>query len=1542
MSEKKHDSDSSRDIAVVGYSGRFPGSRNVEKYWDNLKAGVEGISQLTDEELKDAGVPEQVIEHPNYVKAGGFIEDPEYFDAEFFGINAREAEVMDPQHRVVLECAWEALENSGYGGEFDGPIGVFVGGSLNSYLSRNLATNPEVLSAAGGYQVLIGNDKDFLATRISYKLNLTGPSLTIQTACSTSLVAIQVACQSLLTFQSDMALSGGVSLFFPQGTGYFYQEGMILSPDGHCRTFDAKAQGTLGGQGVGIVVLKRLEDALAGGDTIHAVVKGSAINNDGSSKVGYTAPSVDGQAEVIAMAQALAGVDPRAISYVEAHGTATPLGDPIEIAALTEVFRVSTEEKQFCAIGSVKSNIGHLDTAAGVAGFIKAVLALEHKQIPPSLHFENSNPQIDFANSPFYVNSELSEWPRNNGPRRAGVSSFGIGGTNAHVVLEEAPEQAPGRSARPDSLLVWSAQTERALEDMTENLAKYLRENSEAPLADVAYTLQIGRKTLPYRRTLVARNHEDAIVALSSGDSSMLDSRVQELRGRPVVFMFSGQGSQYPGMGEELYRSEPVFRDCVDYCSQQLKPDLGQDLREILYAETESPHEESELDLSQDELNQTWLTQPALFVVEYALAKLWMSWGLTPHAMIGHSIGEYVAATLSGVMLLEDALKIVTARGRLMHDLPAGSMLAVPLTRDKLADYLEGNIDVAAINSPSLCAVSGTSERIDELQSLLRSDDIESRRLHTSHAFHSAMMDPILDEFESVIKNVALNKPQIPYISNVTGTWMSEEDSADPAYWSAHLRGTVNFAEGIREILSESGPILLEIGPGNALCTFARQTTGSARGLDVYPTLPHAKDQTSGSEFALGALGGLWAAGASIDWAEFHKQEELRRIPLPTYPFQRQRFFVEPKAPSASELVKADGRKRENVAEWLYAPSWKRSTPVFFSVGEQLRWLIFLDDLGFGERVAKRLLDEGQDVVTATIGSTFQRASQDSYIINPLKRDHYDQIFSDLAESDRIPHRVVSFNNLITDLRRCSVNGESSPEAEFPYFYSLLYLGQSLAAQESTQAIVMSVISSQTQLVIGDEKIAPVVAMSLALCRVIPQEFPNLACRSVDIVLPEPAAAESMDIEAKLVAEISQSHIEPIVAYRGNARWTQIYEELSITSEPHSSRDLFVEGGTYIITGGLGSVGMLFASYLAENYKAKLVLVSRSEMPAPDLWDQWLDDHDDNDAASSKIDRIRGMKGAGAEVLVIAADVSDREQTQRVLNETSEEFGHVNGLIHAAGAVEGAFLSDMSAEYVCGQLEGKVRGLQWIEELIDDEDLDFCMLVSSLSSVLGGLGFSVYSAANLFLDATAQKHDRSDVTKWVSVNWDGWDFSQVSAESRPGAGAIASAMTPQESLEALDILQSVNGLSQIVVSTGDLNLKLAQWVAQDSTDRPGRQSDEMVLVEHARPELKSDYVPPENDVQEAVCEIWQQLLGLEKVGIHDSFFELGGHSLLGTQVLSRLQQRFELKLPLRAVFEAPTVAELAERIQVTLWQTEESSQPGRAEDGDDDTEELEF
>ncbi|MGD8991373.1 MAG: type I polyketide synthase, partial [Desulfobacterales bacterium] len=882
------------EIAIIGMSGRFPGAKNINEFWENIRDGVESITFFSDEDLLAAGITPEVLSNPNYVKARPVLDDIDAFDASFFGFSPKDAALMDPQLRLFIECVWSVLEVAGYDPEtYGGTIGVYAGASMSSYLIHNVCLNPNAHNLVKDVQCRVFNNLGSLATLIAYKLNLKGPCYSIQTFCSTSLVAVHMACQSLLDFECDMAVAGGASIIVPETSGYWYDEGFIVSPDGHCRPFDANAKGTIFGSGLGAVLLKRLDDALEEGDTIEAVIKGSATNNDGSLKVSFTAPSVAGQAEVIAEALANADIKSDTIGYIEAHGTGTALGDPAEVRALSQAFISGTQRNGFCALGSVKSNIGHLDASAGIAALIKTILAIKHGVLPPSLNFEIPNPDIDFENSPFFVNTQPREWKTNGYPRRAGVSAFGFGGTNAHVILQEAPPRDSSGMSRSHQLLVLSAKTPTALRTTMKNFLDHLKRQSGINLADVAYTLQVGRKAFSHRSIIVCQDVHQVIASIEAEDRQNILTTHQERRNPPVAFMFSGQGSQYVNMGSDLYHSEPLFREQIDLCSEKLSSQLGFDLRTILYPQN------GNFDQISQKLKQTYIAQPALFTIEIALAKLWMSWGIKPEVMVGHSIGEYVAACLAGVFSLEDALALVTKRGLLMQKLPPGSMLAVPLSEPEIQPFLGTHLSLATVNAPALCVVSGAKEAIANLEKQLAEQNVQSRNLYTSHAFHSKMMDPILQEFTKSIDGVRRHPPQIRFLSNVTGTWITPDEAMSPTYWAKHLRQTVRFSQCLIEMLKDKNRIFLEVGAGKTLTTLVKQHVGTDRKRIILSSLRHPNEKYSDVGFVLKTLGQFWLAGVQPDWSGFYKDEKRLRIPLPTYPFERNRYWIKGNKPEA-------------------------------------------------------------------------------------------------------------------------------------------------------------------------------------------------------------------------------------------------------------------------------------------------------------------------------------------------------------------------------------------------------------------------------------------------------------------------------------------------------------------------------------------------------------------------------------------------------------------------------------------------------------------
>ena len=1312
-------------IAIVGMGARFPGARTVGEFWANLRDGVESIRRLSDRELLAAGADPEVLRDPHYVKAASVLDGIELFDAPFFGFSPKDAAIMDPQHRVFLECAWEALENAGWcADQFPGSIGVFAGSGMNAYLMFHLLPNRELMSSAGLFLLKqTGNDKDVLATRVSYQLNLTGPSMTVQTACSTSLVAVHVACQSLLNRECDMALAGGVTIEIPHKHGYLYREGEILSRDGHCRAFDAESSGTVFGSGVGVVVLRRLADALADGDRIHAVILGSAINNDGARKVGYLAPSVDGQADVVAEALAVAEVPADTISYVETHGTGTPVGDPIEIAALTQTFRESTQARAFCAIGSLKTNIGHLDAAAGVAGLIKTVLSLEHKQLPPSLHFSQPNPHIDFAGSPFYVNSRLAEWKGGAVPRRAGVTSLGIGGTNAHVIVEEAPAMVVSGASRPWQVLTLSAKTASALDAAGGNLADHLTQHIGLNLADAAFTGHVGRKAFAHRRAVVCRTREEAIEALRGGATKQ-SFRGQEAARTGVAFLFPGQGAQYARMARGIYESEDVFRAEVDRCAELLQPHLGLDLRKLLFTADNTE--------ATAQLTETCIAQPALFTIEYALAKLWMSWGIRPAAMIGHSLGEFVAAHLAGVFSLEHALTAVAARGRLMQSAAPGAMLAVGIAEAAARVLAVGEISLASVNGAQQCVLSGPAAAIESLEKKLAADGVLTQRLQTSRAFHSPSMEPILEEFTAIMRACKLHAPRIPYISNVTGTWITAEEAADPAYWARHVRQPVRFADGLASVFQQAPAAMLELGPGRVLSGLASRHPAKTESVRIVSSMRSAQEPAEDAQLLVSALAQLWVAGVKVDWAGFHSAERRQRVELPTYPFERQRYWIE--APKPPNTPTADQPAPLAYYSLVWKPTELPATP-----GPRATWLIFLDALGVGTSIAKDLARAGHTVVTLMPADRFAKTGKHSYSLDPASRAHYDLLLDSLVAAGQVPGRILHLWSLVAP-GSTPTAAENLEAVQALSFYSLLYLVQTIGAHDLTPPISLGVVSNGLQSVAGEGIEHPERAVLLGPCKVIPKEFASIHTRSIDLEL---GAATAPDRAARqILAECAQDFgPTELVAYRGVGRWLESLEPASIDRAATRLR----QRGVYLITGGTGGIGLEIAEHLARTVQAKLVLVSRTGQP-------------------HRPDAIERLRKLGAEVEVVPADVTDLVAMRGVVAHALEKFGCIDGVLHAAGVLDDGLIQLKQKDAADRVLAPKVSGTLVLEQALAGVTTDFLVLFSSVSCYTAPVGQVDYIAANAFLDAFAAAR-RGQAKPWtVAISWGRWGETGMAAE----------------------------------------------------------------------------------------------------------------------------------------------------------------------------------
>jgi acyl transferase domain-containing protein/NADPH:quinone reductase-like Zn-dependent oxidoreductase/thioesterase domain-containing protein/NAD(P)-dependent dehydrogenase (short-subunit alcohol dehydrogenase family)/acyl carrier protein len=1677
---------SGTEVAVVGMAARFPGARNVQEFWRNLQNGVEATKFFTAEELRAAGESPERLADPAYVRAQASIDGVDQFDAGFFGFSPQDAAVMDPQHRILLEVAWEALESAGHHSEsFAGNIGVFAACGMNSYMMYNLLGNRRIMQTVGEWLVRhTGNDMNFLATRLSYEMNLKGPSMNVQTACSSALVAIHQASQSLLAGECDMALAGACTLHAFGRRGYLYRPGEILSPDGRCRPFDERASGTIFGSGAGMVVLRRLSDALADGDPVCAVLLGSAINNDGSMKAGYLAPGVEGQSKCITEALAASGVHPETIAYIEAHGTGTPVGDPIEAAALTVAYRRHTRKKGFCALGSVKSNIGHLGEAAGAAGFIKAVLALENRRIPPTLHFESPNPRLELESSPFFVNSQLREWPDANSPRRAGVTALGAGGTNCHVILEEAPRRGPSGDSRPYQLLTLSAATPAALEAAAANLAAHLKGHPDINLADTAFTLSTGRKAFPFRRAVVCANREEAIAALE-GKTSATPRQASDAG---VAFLFPGQGSQYRGMGGELYDREPVFRRHVDECAAILSPELGLDLRAAMFG-------------AEGDLTATALAQPALFTIEYALARLWMNWGVKPQAMLGHSIGEYAAAHLAGVFSLEDALALVAARGSLMQQTPAGAMLAVNLPVAEVERHMNGHaasgrLSLAAMNAPELSVVAGSHETIGELESSLAGEGAAYRRLHTSHAFHSAMMDPILDAFRDRVRQTTLRAPVLPFVSNVTGDWIRAEEATNPEYWVQHLRKPVRFAEGISTLLKNPNQVLLETGPGQTLSMLVREQP--VKPVVVVSSLRRANEEASDAAFLLKTCGQLWSAGVPVDWGAFWKREQRHRLALPAYPFQRQSYWIEPDKPEVIDAAVPEPRplrKQQDIANCFYRTCWKSTPPPPPSSEIKHAWLVFEDETGLAEALTERLaqapptplrlhivrpgdidslawmpvertapqegeveievratalnfadvlkaaevspeapfgmecagvvsalgpgvgewgigdevvaigpdshatrvirdarwiarkpaslsfeeavtlpaaymtawyalhhvggLKRGEKIlihaaaggvglaaleiaqaigaeVFATAGSEEKRAHLESLgvrrVFSSRTLDFADQIdcpvdvvlnsltgdfipkslgllgrggrFLEIGKKeiltpDQVPAGIVyaavdlvrmlrddpaAYGALLAEVVDKVRQGEWKPlprrvfpivetraafeymlqskhtgkvvlsvqepprqifsiragdkfrrhgEREFtirpsceadyqtlleslgetasqigavahlwnvtrnassgtwekqldPGFFSLTSIAKALGRLELARPLDFCVISNGLQDVAGETALDPAKALLLGPCRVIPREFENIRCRSIDVEAAARGSWQHRRLASQLAAEMESQSCDRTLAYRGSQRWVEAYEPALPAPNPIGGPGAGLrERGVYLITGGLGGIGLELAEHLARTVHARLILVGRT---LPD---------------ARKLERLQRCEALGGQVLIARADTADLRQMRQAVTEAHSVFGEIHGVFHLAGVLDDGLIQLKSAGAATAVLRPKVQGALVLEEIFEGAPLDFVVLFSSVSSVLGLEGQVDYTAANAFLDAFAQHLAKRSSARVVSIGWSAWKEVGMAAAAA-GEKTFRHMLSPSRDWILGE--HAINGAGAILPGTGYLEI----------------------------------------------------------------------------------------------------------------------------------------
>ncbi|UKD56908.1 amino acid adenylation domain-containing protein [Amycolatopsis sp. FU40] len=1345
-SEKPSDT----DIAVVGMACRYPGASSPEEYWRVLLEGLETISTATPDEIRAAGFGDDAFAE-DFVPRGGALAGIEYFDAGYFGYSPSEAALIDPQQRLFLECSAEALQRAGHDPEqFDGGIGVYAGVGHSDYMWNNTFVNQETVPNSNGAHLLISWDKDHMATRVSYKLNLRGPAMTVQTACSTSLVATHVAARALLSGECDMALAGGASILIPN-VGYKWVEGGIFSPDGHCRPFDAASQGTLPGSGVGVVVLRRLADALADGDPVHAVIRGSAINNDGSAKVGYTAPGVAGQVEVIRKALAAADVEPGSIGLIEAHGTGTVLGDPIEVTALTQAFTgPGPLPPASCALGSAKSNFGHLGTAAGVAGLMKAALAVEHGVVPPSLHFERPNPNTDLEGSPFFVSSEPAAFP-GEGPRRAGVTALGIGGTNAHVVLEQPPARQPSTPGRGWQVLPLSARSRGALETAAKELADHLAGTPDIDLADVAYTLQLGRTALDQRRVVLARTTAEAAGLARDGGEEFVRVRESGDAQSSWTLVLPGGFPVVPGRAAKLYWRLPVIRSAVDECSELLAPGLGADLREAVFL------------ASADEPVDPRFEHPARFVTLYALARGLVELGLRPDEIAASGAGELVAACLTGVLDLPQAVAVLLGQG-----------------------------------APEVGAA-----------------------------------------------------PETPWSSVACDGFVTEDELADPEFWTSGIWAGGDFGEVLEPLLDDPAQVLVVAG-ATAWAPGWEQPAGEL--VEVLP-----QDSADAEYDFAAALGRLWLSGATVRWKSLFEGQRRKRLLLPAYPFERSRYWLEPPADAKpSAIAVPAGERAADPADWFYAPSWKRAArPVAAGAGGT--WLVAGTDTIAGE-VAEL---GASRVIPVHWGRSFADLGEDGYLVDPESPADWESLVQALRDAGETPDRIVHGAGALD---------EDAAPGGYDSFLAVLFHARALA--KAGIAANLSVLAVSGLAIADEPRVAPERGMISGLLRVVAQEAPGLRCRFVDAA-PAGTGKRRSRLLGRLSAEVLAGE-EPCVAYRGEHRWVPGYAAIPL---PEAGSSMLRPDGCYLIVGGLGRMGSEIARELAG---ARIGLIRRS---AP---------------TADETRAIRELESAGSEVAAIAADVADEAAFGEAVARLEERLGRFDGVFHAAGVVSGDRLvpvAGATAESVRADLAAKADGAAVLARVFAGRELDFVFLCSSISSVLGGAGFGAYAAAAVYAELFAAQQSIAGETPWLAVAWDSW---------RAG-GKLG--LDGGEAREVLRRVLAADPLPQLVVSTGNLPARIAEAAGGPETGAAERETGETV---YPRPDLATEYLAPRDETERRIAGLWQGLLGIDRVGVRDNFFELGGHSLLAVRLVSALQAEFgDTTVSLATVLKATTVELLA-------------------------------
>lgn len=1458
-----------RDIAIIGTSCKFSKSENPAQFWENLKLGNELIEFYTDDELIKLGINKSIINNPRYVKIKNFIDNSDSFDYPFFNYTKDEANLMDPQIRILHQLVWSSMEDAGYNPlSYNDKIGMYMTASDNfNWIAHSLMSENESISPFFLSQI---SNKNFISSLISYNLNLKGPSVTIDTACSSSLTTVHLACRSLLLKECSIALAGGIKLNTNKNVGYEYQENMIFSKDGYCRTFDSESTGTTESQGGAVVVLKKLEEAINDRDNIYAVIRSTSINNDGKRKIGYTAPSVVGQSDCIKTAHKTANVPYNTISYIEAHGTGTKLGDPVEIEALNKSFNYDTSHK--CAIGSIKSNAGHLGNAAGIIGLLKTTLSIKNKMIPASLHFKNPNPEINFDNGPFYVNTILKKWEQiNNSPLRAGVSSFGIGGTNVHVILEEYEKIEKQSNQRPFQLIAYSAKTKSSLNNYTEKLKDFI--NAETfDLADLAYTLKTGRADFSYKNFIVCQDIKELLFKLNE---NIHDQIIIEKENRNLIFMFPGQGSQYFEMGKDLYYHEQDFKIIMDQGFKMLFDLTGDDYSKIIgYKSNEN--------IDKNLVNETQFTQPLLFLIEYALASLLLKWGIKPNYMIGHSLGEYVAACIAEVFSLKDALTLIVKRSQLMSEVEKGSMISIDASIDQVQELINGKLSIAAINSQTSSVVSGSQNDISDIVKVLNLNEISFSQLKTSHAFHSGMMDIVLDRYEQEFNKIKLSIPKLPFISNLTGKQILDNEAISPKYWARHLRETVNFKDGVDFLLQKSNSVFVEIGPGKTLLTFSKQNKRYSKKDATIELVRHFNESINDNQKFTEAIGEIWNQGIKINWNEYYSFEERSRISVPTYCFDNYKldFIVDP-FQNLKNNEYLNNTKPLN--EWFYMPNWKRSLlkKKSIEVKKNQQYLIFSAKNSLITFLADKLRENGNNVIEVTKKADFGCIDNQTFEMNPNNENDFLLLFKHI-ESNNIQIDQIIFN--------WNFEGEDQ-ELILSTFLVFNNFCKSLINYLNDLEIKITLLCNFNHTIIGNEKVNISMNTAMRQFYVFSQENPNIFTCSIDVNQD----INDNEIVFKIIDDLQYNYSDTTIAFRGKNRWIEFYDSLDFNS--NNKNEYLKENKTYLITGGLGKVGKILTTYLCDIYKSKVIIIGRRIIPSENLSESSSNEQKIDSRLMEAFKDLEKLKEGNRPIFYYNTDVSDYNAFNEVIEKIESEHGKISGVIHAAGNINNLTfkpIEKLDAKIALKQFQPKVQGTINLNIIFKNRNLDFVWITSSLSSVLGGLTFGAYSVANAFIDSFVN-NKREDLKNWFCINLD---------------GIVEGKIDNQKLIELFEKTFSL-GNHQIIVSVKDPNLfnpeQKAQKVEQVNNDS---------IID--RNVLSVNYVAPTTIIEEKLCDIVQSFLGYNKIGVLDNFFEIGGDSLKAMTLIKRVNKSFEIELNIQDFYSTPNIKEFSEQIELSI------------------------